>query len=435
MLKTYLMKKEKKLMDRQKRHLHLIVLNLFLLLLTACANQQISPNESPFAQQGSQNSQNGPQSSCPAQGSAQAARMPDLKLGNEQMLIYSVNEGTLDADAPKSSALKRHDTSSGKSTEIVKFPGGYIEEAQVSSDGKWILFTEQLPSHQVALLLIRVDGQHLQLLYCSPGENSTLNNVRWSPDQKLVVFSESDAKSQGAVKLLKIASGEVSLLLQASPMGEYGAVPIDWIDNNNLYMTGILFNSDAPRKNLYRLELARGMNQEMKKDLFLMADVSGGFDFDKSEYDTRLFLKEGDRENVEKGPSVITSQAALGGPRTQVYESDTLNVRTLRAISNLHLLLIIDDAQGGTSGVWLMHTSGTDLQRLIDIKAGETASLNTTSQYVWSDVSRDGNMYAVKIGKPDDQTLFTGFISGGSLLTVEQVTGVNDINAVGWTKM
>jgi hypothetical protein len=50
-------------------------------------------------------------------------------------------------------------------------------------------------------------------------------------------------------------------------------------------------------------------------------------------------------------------------------------------------------------------------------------------------MSRDGNMYSVKIGKPDDQTLFTGFISGGSLLTVEQVTGVNDINAVGWTKM
>src|SRR5690242_15486792 len=104
------MKKEKKLMDRRKRHLHLIVLNLFLLLLTACANQQIAPDESPFAQQGPQNSQNGPQSSCPAQGSARAAKMPDVKLGNEQMLIYSVNEGTLDADAPRSSALKRHDT-------------------------------------------------------------------------------------------------------------------------------------------------------------------------------------------------------------------------------------------------------------------------------------------------------------------------------------
>jgi len=76
--------------------------------------------------------------SCPATGTARAAIMSPLALGNHQNIVYIVNE--FQVHTPTFGTLKRYDTSTTAKTEIIKIPNVWISDAQVSADGQWLLF-------------------------------------------------------------------------------------------------------------------------------------------------------------------------------------------------------------------------------------------------------------------------------------------------------
>src|SRR5258708_32387685 len=84
--------------------------------------------------------------------------------------------------------MERCDTSTGAEIEIKKLASTRIDDAQVSDDGQWVLFTV-FAAGQAQLRAVRMDGQGLQTLHCAaPG--SHISNAQWSIDQKWVAFDE-----------------------------------------------------------------------------------------------------------------------------------------------------------------------------------------------------------------------------------------------------
>ena len=98
--------------------------------------------------------------SCPASGSARAAVMTPMSLGNHQTIVYTYN-------TPAAGILRRYDVASGQKTNIVTLPNTTISDAQISANGQFILFVAQPASGPVAIQMVRLDGQELQTLYCS----------------------------------------------------------------------------------------------------------------------------------------------------------------------------------------------------------------------------------------------------------------------------
>ena len=185
--------------------------------------------------------------SCPATGTARAAIMPPLALGNHQNIVYIVNE--FQAQAPTFGTLKRLDVTTGAKTEVVKIADISISDAQISADGQWILFVS-VTANQAKLQLVRVDGQALQTLYCAtPSSNganpsSALSNIEWSANQQLTVFN-SYTGAASYLYLLNMPNG--TLQTEISTVSGVIDTPLTWLDNTRLYANGqtqsLLFGS------------------------------------------------------------------------------------------------------------------------------------------------------------------------------------------------
>src|SRR6266566_3939876 len=145
------------------------------------------------------------QASCPATGSARAFVAAPLALGNDQAIVYIVNEGT--PNAPTFGTVKRYDTSTGAKVEINKTANTRIDDAQVSADGQWVLFTAHVAG-QSELRAVRMDGQGLQTLFCAPA-GYRIFGAQWSVNQKLVVFDDGQDNGGVTTYLLNMASGSL----------------------------------------------------------------------------------------------------------------------------------------------------------------------------------------------------------------------------------
>ena len=75
---------------------------------------------------------------CPPAGTARAAVLAGLALGGHPNIVYIVNE--FPTTSSSTGTLKRYDVTTGNKTEILNLSKTYISEAQVSTDGQWILF-------------------------------------------------------------------------------------------------------------------------------------------------------------------------------------------------------------------------------------------------------------------------------------------------------
>src|SRR5205085_1966978 len=150
------------------------------------------------------------QTSCPAAGTGRAAVTAPLALGSHQNIVYLVKQGP---GGSTSSTLKRYDLTTGNKTVIFQESGIFITQAQISTDGQWILFLA-VTANESKLQMVRMDGQGLQTLYCAQG--SGLQNVQWSSKQRFVVFNQRGTVQTG-VYLLDISSGSVQIELYPPP--------------------------------------------------------------------------------------------------------------------------------------------------------------------------------------------------------------------------
>ena len=121
----------------------------------------------------------------------------------------------------------------------------------------------------------------------------------------------------------------------------------------------------------------------------------------------------------------------------------------VRAVTQKSLLFRVGNAgfpdpkSGDLSrnGLWLIHSDGTGLTRLTTDNANLSTYLNADSRYPWSNVSRDGNLYALKqvtpptSGHPGTATLFFGSLSGATPTRFAWVSDGTGLSIVGWTTM
>lgn len=376
------------------------------------------------------------QTACPSAGTARAAVFAPLVAGSHQNIVYIYNTSG-------SAEIKRYDASTGKKVMIVNAPNINIYDAQISPDGQWILFTTPAGfAGAKALQLVRMDGQGLQTLYCS-----SLNSFKWSPDQKTVVFKDADQIGGGEVDLLDLATGHLQVILVSSAVtvGSLLVAPATWQDDTHIYMMGEPNMQGVSQKNLYVLDTAKGAHQQVSDVSKVFASSGYCVSFDSSVDNAKLFVSTCHATGTgvsptQQGPSTIIAEPALGGPQTTVYTNPTLAITTVRVISNTTMLLLIQNLSGDTShnGLWKMKLDGTGLTRLTTAGAGQMSSLNGTSQFPWSNISRNGSMYALEISSNNGttQSLLIGSLGGTSPSTFATVShSAGFVFMVGWTTM
>jgi hypothetical protein len=116
-------------------------------------------------------------------------------------------------------------------------------------------------------------------------------------------------------------------------------------------------------------------------------------------------------------------------------------VRTVDLASTTLLFTASNTGQGvsgdtSQDGLWKVKTDGTGLTRLTTNGNGEVGILNQFSQYFWSNLSRDGSMYALQVTNysSNTYTLLFGSLKGGSPTTFASISGTQ-LEIAGWTTL
>ena len=400
------------------------------------------------------------QTSCPPAGTARAWVTANLVLGKNQNIVYVVNEFPTNSVI---GTLKRYDLTTDKKTEIIKMPNASISEAALSSDGQWILFVSAM-GHQNELQMVGMDGQGLQTLYCAA--NGSIQNVLWSANQQSVLFSASAAPDGFAgIYLLNLANGTLQLELKPnrSNIGSSFGMPITWLDNTRAHISFANFPI-APLDRLGILDTGRGPGQSISdlttvyQDKLSPSSNYPCWDADSSYDGSTLFISQctglsapnssgscclGTRE----GPSTINTEPAAGGTQQTILTSQTLGIAVVRSISPQTLLLDIENfsmnhpINTSQNGLWKVSSNGSGLTRLTTEGKGQSTTLNQYTQLPWSNVSRDGSMYAFETSNsgsvtyPYTFTLLFGSLSGGAPTTFASIADGTQLSIVGWTTM
>jgi eukaryotic-like serine/threonine-protein kinase len=369
------------------------------------------------------------QTSCPTTGQARAAVMLHNKSGKRPNLVYTYN-------SKNAGQLLRYDVGNGQTTTITSINNATISNAQLSADGQFVLFASQV-ADRLAIQLVRVDGQELQTLYCTPENSAAINfidNLLWSHDQQSIVFREPDpthAPVAPIIKLLRVRSGQVETALV--PEAHTGYIPRAWLDNTRVYLQGYSTDVGEAPQDVYLLDTRNGTVKR--------AASIQGYEWDLCPTTTgkELLLSQSasiPQEDKPLPPSLISAQAATGGRIHVVYASHVHAVTQVRSISAKTILFVQGGrfASGTQDGLWKINKDGSGPTLLT--KDGKTLSDQHT---VWSSVSRDGRLYAV-LGydyTPADGKLLThvlyGTVSGGptTLIATAQTGETSEI--VGWT--
>lgn len=391
---------------------------------------------------------------CPASGRATRSVLPSLtqKTGSHAAIIYAVNEGV---GTSSTAALMRYDTATGQRTTIVRLRGRSIFDAQVSTDGQWVLFMSVragVSPNLQGLHLIRTDGQYFQTLYCN--ENMGIINARWSPDQKLVVF-----RSSPGIYLLNISNGQIQLVLANAPP-DLPLFPRMWLDDTHVYLDNVPAGIAEPSllgdlTTLAILDTSRGANQRVQnltavfhKAYPAEASWYPCYDFAGIPHDANLFFSQCQatattyrHELVARGgPSNLSILSSTGSQQKHLMTIPNLPIVTIRPVdqSSTGLLLLVDNAaDSGQNGLWFVNVDGSQLVHLQVDDPGQHSFLNPASYYSWSNVSRDGTMFALQVMQDasNTDTLLFGSLRGGrltTLATIQDVTGTR-LAIAGWT--
>lgn len=383
------------------------------------------------------------QTACPAAGTARAAVLAPLALGHHPTIVYTVTVPGASTGVPSSTTLYRYDAITGVKTPIVQVTNESISQAQISADGQWILFVSGTASTSGRLQLVRLDGKGLQTLYC----DSTSSNFQWSTNEQLIAF-ESKSGSTGFVKLLRVADGSVQTALWQPLTTPYAYQLRTWLDTTRLYLTR--YDTDVPPDALAVLDLGKGLHQTTSDLLTVVNRQPGQFqDFDSSYDGGQVFVAHSPCAYNCSGPGNITTEPTLGGTQQPIYTSQVYSVVKVRSVTQKSLLFLVANSgfpnqnSGDLShnGLWTIHTDGTGLVRLTTDSATLATRLNTDSQFPWSNVSRDGSMYAVEqqtaqqSGSPGAATLLFGSLSGGTPTSFASTSNGTGFSIVGWTTM
>lgn len=355
---------------------------------------------------------------CPASGKARAAIMPALSAGSTSAIVY-LN--------PTAAILKLYSIKTHQTTTILN-QNGTISTAQISNDGRWILYV-LVTQNTSAIQLIRMDGKYQQTLYCAPANTSIGDkaNVQWSPNQKLLIFPQTNLGTHiTTLELLNLNTGQIQV--EMTPTGPLATsnyyAPRTWMDTTHVYVTNAP-NMDGMPAALQLLDISKGA-QQTPDDLQIIQGVTDTpWDFDSTYDGSKLFIVHADPVAGRGGPGTycnISAYTTSGQNGTTIFSSTTLTPNQLRVAGygSSTLLLSVNrpaDPADRYNGLWKLNANGTGLVEL----TAQPDQLNEFSQYPWANVSRDGINYAYGASY--------GSLNGGNLTSYTTDPAL----LVGWT--
>jgi hypothetical protein len=439
---------------RQKKSSLLLCCLLPLLLLTACGSVgQTSTPATPTPSPTTAHAATTPTpdaTSCPPNGQARAATMPGLAFfaPGKPQAVYFTNSGS--PQAPANAALKRYNAQTKATETIIRLPATWIYDAQISRDGLWILLNATVQNRS-KLQLVRIDGQNLQTLYCTPtGANvqsltfAGTTSTQWSPDQQYITFVSGMDQGAPSVFLLTLKSGKLDTLLQSGPSSAVAYLPRTWQDDTHIILTSMHPHSDAPPANLYLLDIKNGVQQSAQQLQHLLTTSELCWDFDSSYDASQLFVNHCQQQGIAPGSGRIDllSPIASNQPKT-IFSSTQLAITHVRTIHygkedallfSAYNTIVGASTEHSQDGLWLVRMDGSQLRRLTSYPY---INLNAFGQYPWSNVSRDGQYYAVAPNSsPAGHSVHIGSLNSGPLTQIAiQSNEIAEVFFVGWTAM
>jgi dipeptidyl aminopeptidase/acylaminoacyl peptidase len=385
------------------------------------------------------------QTSCPTDNTARALVTAPLSLGNHPTIVYATNEFAADNHTVVMGTLKRYDVTTGVTTVIVQIPNLEIDEAQVSPDGRWVLYAlGKSPVPATIMQAIRIDGQGQQTLFCST--DKVIDSLQWSPDQKQIAFYDRAIEASGfatsGIRLLNVVSGALQTVFPNT-----GSSPIvlhSWLDATHLYLSNRSAGyggHPSPPADIYVLDITKGANQQQSDLLTIMNGSYGSFE--SSSDRSQVYINYDGCDHTDcKPPTSIVALEALGGTPHTIWQST--QDRAFEACPvNSHQLLVqfgSNETSGGNAshqGNWVMNTDGTGLTKLPTNETGNSGLIGDCS-YTWNNASRDGTLYTVLAQNPDRQKgglAFAKLDGSGSLTFFAPDVNLNPPVIIGWTTM
>jgi hypothetical protein len=430
---------------KQKYRLLSLIGCCLLLLFTAC--QQSSPPASHPAGSGSSTLP----SNCPATGMARPAILPNMAPGTRPVYVYVYNNNDSHEPAHHMATLFRYENTSGNKTEIATFRESNLSQARLSTDRQWILFLRELNSYQQELQVERLDGKELQTLYCVP-KDTVMGFIAWSPDQKMVAFSEVTQQQNGylrTLKLLQLATGKLEVVGERQKMEDPGKssapLPEMWLDNTHLYVSGAPGGEEGYPTDLSLLDLTKGPPQSVSVLPRLVRAHQPYFDvalsLDHRTLYTSQCVDQGESiPTVFEGPSRLALQPALGGPTKSILQTP-MAVTRVRAISSTTLLFIVNRtlAPGdqnvkalAENGIWKINTDGTGLTSLWQARGQQEISFNGNRLSDTFAFSFQGQ-YVIQLSQENaDQLLILRSLVDSRNQIIAQVSREETVDPVGW---
>src|SRR5579875_181847 len=447
---------------------HLSTLFCLLLLLSACGQlpgnrPSTTPTPAAIATAPTlttSTSKNSP--SC-----TQSAFVSPLPASTHATLVYVTQQGD-------SSLLQRYDVTTGSRQTLLKTPAGEtIQKANISPDGRWIVFLS-LFHGQTAVQVVGANGQQFQTLYCT---QDTIDDALLSPDSHTLVFNREIQEEISILYLLDMKTGKLRILLsplqpnypdsaqatmQNTFISEHAPSPINrsttgshtfqllnplpsrhsliyipmkWATNSSLYVHGTVRASGAPVHQLaLLLDTRKDVTQQGSN---LQAITTSGRNFtcqddavtpDNKQVVCSAALLTG----AVNLPTVIQMWPITGGTQHVVYQGLSRQSILVRVASNSTLLFLSIQANG-IAALWRIKTDGRALTRQMAAPISGTNLEFASSSYLpWSISSRDGLYYALIMYDMTSNTssLIVGELAGNQSKTI--ATSSNPLQIAGW---
>jgi hypothetical protein len=400
---------------------------------------------------------------CPPLGQARSFVNSPLPAEHGKSLVYL-------SDANGVQKLERYDVLTGKTSEILQASDATrLANLQLSEDGQWIFFTRQAASTEFQV--VRIDGQYLQTLYCTPSQSpiQSFDPVKASPDLHYIAFSEQEQ----ALYLLDTQQGKLAPALAAASSLD----PFLWLDHTRLYLTTTSIIAADPRT-LSLFDTRNGMSQQSQSlpQVLTFDPVTSGSDNKVScsaDGSQMFYTSLNPNLIVSYGPNELNSKPASGGPSHQLLSIGdpsqpvsfasgfvASDIRDFQLIPPDSILLLLVDSTGPQtiSPIALAVASFQQLAQqgrsaLHEVFANTSANtfwfgnavqgtgiLDSAAAPPWTNVSRDGKSFALvedvyQAGNYTAENLVLGSLDGSANQALQVLTTgpAQGLTIVGWT--
>lgn len=248
--------------------------------------------------------------------------------------------------------------------------------------------------------------------------------------------------------MLDVTNGSIHQLFQDQKDTLYAYSVVTWLDNTNFYVIKQGTSAPTPPATVFLTNASTAtVAHPGLVNIFTTNTRMTDFSLDSSLDGTALYSSSCVLAANPFNTNIMTGPAK-GGKRTTLFQGTPQDcVQTLRVISSNTLLILAQVAtnagNASANDVWTMHTtpgSNYSVVSLLSVSPTDPThyAFNETSQFTWSNASRDGSYYALQASNPNTntQSILVGSLSGGSVEVVATTSSsAGTISQAGWTTM